>query len=149
MLSITMQIETHTKKRKPTEQVVPQQPDLQIIEEKSSPLTILSSMGVSSQNSSSEQCIRDLEGKITEQGLDAEASNQKYKKEMDILIVAHKQEIEELKRKQQEEIQTIKDYNKKTLDAIGIKQHQMEAVLTYLLRKSTQSSQETVSQPTK
>ena len=29
---------------------------------------------------------------------------------MDILIVAHKQEIEELKRKQWEEIQTIKDY---------------------------------------
>ena len=56
---------------------------------------------------------------------------------MDILIAAHKQEIEDLKRKQQEEIETIKDYNKKTLDAIGIKQHQMEAVLTYLLRKST------------
>src|SRR4051812_39027904 len=140
MLSITMQIETCTNKGKPTEQVVPQQPDLKIIEENSSPLTILSSMGVSSQNLSSEQCIRDLEGKITEQGLDAEASNQKYKKEMHILVVAHKQEIEEYRRKQREEIQTIKDYNKQTLDAIGIKQHQMEAVLTYLLRKSTQSS---------
>ena len=144
-----MHIETHTGKRKSIEPVVPQEPDLQIIEEKSSPLTILSSMGVSSQNSSSEQCIRDLEGKITDQGLDAEASNQNYKTEMDILIVAHKQEIEELKMKQKEEIQTINDYNEKTLDAIGIKQHQMEAVLTYLLRKSTQSSQETVSQSTK
>ena len=68
---------------------------------------------------------------------------------MDILIAAHKQEIEELKRKQQQEIQTIKDYNQKTLDAIGIKQQEMEAVLSYLLRKSMQSSQETVSQPTK
>ena len=95
-----MQIETHTKKRKPIEQAVPQEPDLQIIEEKNSSLTILSSMGVLSQNSSSEQCIRDLEGKITEQGLDAEASNQKYKKEMDILVVAHQKEIEDLKRKQ-------------------------------------------------
>ena len=65
MLSIMMHIETHTKKRKPTKQAVPQEPDLQIIEEKSSPLTILSTTGVSSQNSSSEQCIRDLEGKIT------------------------------------------------------------------------------------
>ena len=79
MISTMMQIETHTKNRKPTKQDVSQEPDLQIIEEKSSPLTILSSMGVSSQNSSSEQCIRDLEGKIIEQGLDAEAANQKYK----------------------------------------------------------------------
>ena len=149
MLSITMQIETHTKKRKPTEEVVPQLPDLQIIEEKSSSLTILSSMGVSSQNSSSQQCIRDLEGKITEQGLDAEAANQTFKQDMDILIAAHKQEIEELKRKQQQEIETIKDYNQTTLDAIRKKQQEMEAVLSYLLRKSTQSSQETVSQPTK
>ena len=122
MLSITMQVETHTKKRKPTEEVVSPLPDLQIIEEKSSPLTILSSMGMSSQNSSSQQCIRELEGKITEQGLDAEASNQKYKKEMDILIAAHKQEIEELKRKQQQEIETIKEYNQRTLDAIEKKQ---------------------------
>ena len=119
MLSIMMQIETHTKQRKPTKQVVLQEPDFQIIEEKSSPLAILSSMSVSSQNSSSEQCIRDLEGKITEQGLDAEAPNHKYKKEMGILIAAHKQEIEELKRKQQDGIETIKDYNKKHWMLLG------------------------------
>ena len=66
---------------------------------------------------------------------------------MDILIVAHKQEIEELKRKQKQGIETIKEQNERTSDAIYKKQQLMETVLMHLIRKSMYSSQETASQP--
>jgi hypothetical protein len=59
-----------TKKKAHSPEVLPQLPDVHIIEEKSSSTMILSSYGISSHSSSSEQCIRELEAKITTQATD-------------------------------------------------------------------------------
>lgn len=58
-------------------------PDVQIIDEKSSSSTLLSSMGFSSaskKNSTSYERIRELEDRIVTQEADAKEANDRYKK---------------------------------------------------------------------
>ena len=87
--------------------ILPQVPDMQIIEEKSSSATLLSSFGVSSHNSSSEQCIRELEAKIT-QAAETKQANATFAENLNVLLSAQMQEIEDLKWRHQLEIEVIK-----------------------------------------
>ena len=76
-----------TTKRACLQEVLPQVPDVQIIEEKSSSAMILSSFGVSSHNSSSEKCIRDLEAKIT-QAAETKQANATFAENPNALLTA-------------------------------------------------------------
>ena len=136
-----------TTKKAHSPEVLPQLPNVQIIEEKSSPATILSSYGVSSHSSSFEQCIREIEAKITTQATDTKQENDAFTENLNALLSAQMQEIEELKRKQQLEIKVIKMDQERKIRDFEKKQQEMEGILSHLLRKSSQSLQETVSQP--
>jgi hypothetical protein len=143
MLSILIQ----TTKKAHSPEVLPQLPIVQIIEEKSSSAMILSSYGISSHSSSSEQCIHELEAKITAQATDTKQVNDAFAENLNALLSAQMQDIDELKRKQQFEIEVIKIDHERKIRGFKKKQQEMEGILSHLLTKSSQSSQETVSQP--
>lgn len=122
------------------QEVLPQVPDVQIIEEKSSSATLLSSFGISSHNSSYEQCIRELEAKITAQATNTKQANDTFAENLNVLLSAQMQEIKELKRKQQLEIEVMKMDQERKIRGFEKKQQEMEGILSHLLRKSSQSS---------
>src|SRR4051812_28120882 len=77
-------------------------PDVQIIEEKSSSSTLLSSMGVSDasiKNSTSHDCITELEHIIATQDADAKKAKDEFKKNMMLRILVQKQEMIQLRNK--------------------------------------------------
>lgn len=85
--------------------------NLQIIVEKSSLSTLLSSMGISSgsrKNSSSHECIREVEERIATKELDPIAPNDRFQQVLNAILVAQIQDIEELRRKQQKELEAVK-----------------------------------------
>ena len=129
-------MQTTKKARSP--EVLPQLPDVQIIEERSSSATILSSYGVSSHSSSSEQCIRELEAKITAQATDTKQANDAFAENLNALLSAQMKEIKELKRKQQLEIVVIKMDRERKIRGFEKKQQEMEGILSHHLRKSYQ-----------
>ena len=97
-----------TTKRARLQEILPQEPDVQIIKEKSSSAMLVSSFGISSHNSSFEQCICELEAKITTQVTATKLANARFVENMNALLSAQMQEIEEVKRKHQLEIEVIK-----------------------------------------
>ena len=98
---------------------------------------LLSSFGISSHNSSSEQYIRELEEKITAQATDTKLANATFAENLNALLSAQMQEIEELKRKQQLEIEVIKMDQERKIRGFEKKQQEMEGILSHLLRKSS------------
>ena len=78
-------------------------PDVQIIEEKSSSSTLLTSMGVSDasiKNSTSHDCITELEHIIATQEADAKKAKDEFEKNLMLTILVQKQEMIQLRNKQ-------------------------------------------------
>ena len=118
-------------------------PDVQIIEEKSSSSTLLSSMGVSaasSKNSTSHECITELEHIIATQETDAKKAKDEFEKNLMLTILVQKKEMIQLRNKQQEEIEGLNKDHQMNLVATNKRQMYMEAMLSHLLRKSMESS---------
>uniref|UniRef100_M8CRG7 GTD-binding domain-containing protein n=1 Tax=Aegilops tauschii TaxID=37682 RepID=M8CRG7_AEGTA len=126
---------------------MPAIPDVEIIEEKSSSSTLLSSMGISSssrKSSSSCEHISELEHIIATQEADAEKASEMFHEELNEILFTQIVEIKELKKKQLEEIEHFKmDLQKKSI-VFEKRQIHTEAMLSHLLRKSTQSTQDSV-----
>ena len=75
-------------------------PDVQIIEEKSSSSTLLTSMGLSDasiKNSTSHDCITELEHIIATQEADAKKAKDEFEKNLMLTILVQKQEMIQLK----------------------------------------------------
>ena len=118
-------------------------PDVQIIEEKSSSSTLVSSMGVSYasiNNSTSHDCITELEHIIATQETDAKKAKDEFKKNLMLTIIFQKQEMIQLKNKQQEKIEGLNNDHQMNLVATNKRQIYMEAMLSHQLRKSMESS---------
>ena len=100
-------------------------------------------MGVSaasSKNSTSHECITELEHIIATQETDARKAKDTFEKDLDLVLFAQKQEMIELKKKQQEEIEGLNKNHQMNLFATDKRQMYMEAMLSHLLRKSMESS---------
>ena len=119
MLSIILQNESMIKYI-PSEQLdMTAIPDVEIIEEKSSSSTLLSSMGVSSSSKNSSSCEhnREIEHIIATQEADARKASVTFHEELNEIIFAQLVEIKELKKKQLLEIEDFKmDQQKKSND---------------------------------
>ena len=138
-------MQKRTKKTTPELHDVTTLPDLdvQIIEEKSSSSTLLSSMGVSaasSKNSTSHECITELEHIIATQETNARKARDTFGKDLDLVLFSQNQEIMDLKKKHQEEIEELNKMHSMNLVTIDKRQIDMEAMLTHLIRKSMESS---------
>ena len=95
---------------------------------------------VSSKNSTSHECITELEHIIATQETDAKKAKDEFEKNLMLTIVVQKQEMIQLINKQQEEIEGLNKEHQMNLVATNKRQMYMEAMLSHLLRKSMESS---------
>lgn len=117
-------------------------PDVLIIEENSSSSTLLSNMGVSDasiKNSTSHDCITELEHIIATQETDAKMARDEFEKKLMLTILVRKQEMIQIRNKQQEEIKGLSKDHQMNLVATNKRQMYMEVMLSQLLRKSMES----------
>ncbi|XBH57814.1 hypothetical protein VPH35_079355 [Triticum aestivum] len=104
-------------------------------------------MGVPSssvKNSSSREHIRELEHIIATQEADAKKATDMFHEELNEPLFAQIVEIKELQKKRLEEIEDFKMDQQKKSTVFEKRQRHMEAMLSHLLRKSTQSAQDNV-----
>jgi len=100
-------------------------------------------MGVSDasiKNSTFHDCITDLEHIIATQEADAKKAKDEFEKNLMLTILVQKQEMIQLRNKQQEEIKGLNNDHQMNLVATNKRQMYMEAMLSHLLRKSMESS---------
>ena len=158
MIPISMQDEMVKRRLKPTEEDEVPKTDVQIVEEvlkeqsssSTSTSTFLTRLGLASssrKNSISAARIRELEERLADQEQQSLAATERYQQDLETRMQAQELKFEEMRKKQEEELAAVKKaHDKKTL-AQDKKQQEMEALLSFLLRTSQQSSQSNFSAP--
>ena len=127
----------------------PEKTDVQIIEavlkeqSSSSGSTFLTRLGVASssrKSSISVARIRELEDRLADQEQQSIEATERYHQEMDAKLKARDEKFEELRKKQEEEIEALKNAQAEKTLAYEKRQQEMDAVLSLLLRQSSQNN---------
>ena len=152
MISILMQTDMLLRKMGPRPEDEVPKTDAEIVDEvvkertKSRTSTFLARLGVGSssrKNAASAARIKDLEEKLAEQENLALEASVRYKKEMEARMEAQDLKFEEQKLKQEEQLAALKKAQEEKALADEKKQQETEALLSFLLRTSQNSSQAT------
>lgn len=138
------------RKMGPRPEDEPAKTDAEIVEEvvkektSSSTSTFLSRLGIASsgrKNSVSTARIRELEHRLADQEQESLEATVRYKNELEARMEAQDHKFEELRMKQEEELAAVKKAQEEKTVAHEKRQQEMEALLSFVLRTSQQSSQ--------
>jgi hypothetical protein len=158
MVSNLLQDEMMKRRIAPTAEDENPKSDVQIVEEvlkeqcssSTGTSTFLTRLGLASssrKNSISATRIRELEERLADQEQQSLAATERYQQDLETRMQAQELKFEEMRKKQEEELAAVKKaHDEKTL-AQDKKQQEMEALLSFLLRTSQQSSQSNFSAP--
>ncbi|XP_071683901.1 uncharacterized protein [Lolium perenne] len=112
----------------------------EVLKEHSSSSTFLSTMGYQSRSgrsrtSASEERVRELEGKVEQQKIEAIEANAMYQQQLNERGKTQEAALGEMQRKQQEELVAMKKIQEEKNKAYEKKQAEQDSLISFLLRK--------------